>query len=287
MAPLILVVGATGNTGKATVKFLLQKGFPVRAFVHKIDERSGELEALGAEILAGDILDLRDVRRAFQGVKRAYFVYPVSPGLIEATAKFAEAALEANAELIVNMSQRPSGADLASNASLNHWVAERVFDRGGTPVVHLQPTAFNELLLATRAFIKKGRYAVPFSPDGRFAPVSGEDIAELTAAIIADPSGHVGKRYQLFGPVEMTPPDVAAILSKTLGKDIRYEPVSTNWLKEATSLDLPYLDQHFGAVFGMHRDGHLSGTNDVFEKIIGRRPESIAEFVEKHRAAFL
>jgi NAD(P)H dehydrogenase (quinone) len=36
----------------------------------------------------------------------------------------------------------------------------------------------------------------------------------------------------------------------------------------------------------MHRDGLVAGTNDVVEKITGRKPQSVAEFVEKHRAAF-
>jgi uncharacterized protein YbjT (DUF2867 family) len=64
----------------------LAKGFPVRAFVRKDDERSKKLQSLGAEIFVGDVLDLRAVRRAFDGVKRAYFVYPMRPGLVEATA---------------------------------------------------------------------------------------------------------------------------------------------------------------------------------------------------------
>ena len=46
--PTILVTGSTGKTGSYVVNQLIEKGFPVRALVHQIDERSEQLEALGA-----------------------------------------------------------------------------------------------------------------------------------------------------------------------------------------------------------------------------------------------
>lgn len=143
----VLIGGATGATGSAATKLLLEKGFPVRAFVHKDDERAHKLQALGAEIFVGELLDFRAVRRAFAGTKRAYFVYPMRPGLVQATAHYAQAALEAKAEFIVNMSQRTARPDALSDSALQHWLAERVFDWAGTPVTHLRPTAFNEWLL--------------------------------------------------------------------------------------------------------------------------------------------
>lgn len=106
MKPLILVTGATGATGSFTTRELLKRGFSVRAYVHSNDERSRELESLGAEIFVGDLLDFRAIRHAFEGVQRAYFVYPLRPGLTQATAQFAQAALEAKAEFIVNVSQK-------------------------------------------------------------------------------------------------------------------------------------------------------------------------------------
>ncbi len=71
MKPLILIVDATGATGSVATKLLLDKGFPIRAFAHKEDERTRKLKALGAEIFVGELLDFRAVRRAFEGVKRA------------------------------------------------------------------------------------------------------------------------------------------------------------------------------------------------------------------------
>ena len=127
----ILIGGAAGVTGNIAAKLLLEKGFPVRALVRSDDERAQKLKALGAEIFAADLLDFRALRLAFKGIKRAYFVYPMRPGLVEATANFAQAASEAGVEFIVNMSQRTARADARSNSALAHWLAERLLDRSG------------------------------------------------------------------------------------------------------------------------------------------------------------
>jgi uncharacterized protein YbjT (DUF2867 family) len=283
----ILIGGAAGATGSAATKLLLEKGFSVRAFVHKDDERSKKLQSFGAEIFVGDVLDLRAVRRAFDGVKRAYFVYPMRPGLVEATANYAQAAVEAKAECIVNLSQRTSRPDALSNSALNHWLAEQIFDWAPVPVTHLHPTAFNEWVLYVRQGIIEGRYPVPFGPTGRFAPIAVEDQARVIAAIMADPAPHAGQTYPLLGPVELTPPEIAEIVSKTLGKEVRYEHVTgEQWVQEVAKSKIPFLVQHMEGIAEMHRNGLMSGTNDAVEKITGRRPLTVAEFVEKHRAAF-
>src|SRR5215475_3338969 len=87
--PTILIAGATGATGRIATKLLLEKDFPVRALVHNEDERSNKLKAQGAEIVVGDLLDLRVVRRAFEGAKRGYFVFPMRPGIVQASTHFA------------------------------------------------------------------------------------------------------------------------------------------------------------------------------------------------------
>jgi uncharacterized protein YbjT (DUF2867 family) len=90
--PRRLAAGSEGSTGNRVSRFLLERGLRVRAFVHRIDQRSDELSALGAEIVQGHLLDVASVRRATAGVRRAYFVYPVRAGLLEATTTFAVAA---------------------------------------------------------------------------------------------------------------------------------------------------------------------------------------------------
>ena len=59
----ILVTGATGKTGGAAIKTLLQQKMPVRAFVHKTDARSEQLSAQGVEIAQGDLSDFEAVTK--------------------------------------------------------------------------------------------------------------------------------------------------------------------------------------------------------------------------------
>ena len=92
MTKTMLVTGATGKTGAYTVPLLIARGHEVRAFVHRRDDRSARLAALGAEIVEGDLLDFAAVRAATEGIDGASFCYPIAPGLVEATAFFAEAA---------------------------------------------------------------------------------------------------------------------------------------------------------------------------------------------------
>jgi len=72
MSYSILVTGAAGgqqgSTGRLIAMHLLKQGFPVRAFVHKLDARSDELLAQGAEVFAGDLLDPVSVQVAMKGI---------------------------------------------------------------------------------------------------------------------------------------------------------------------------------------------------------------------------
>jgi hypothetical protein len=131
----ILITGATGDTGGYAIEQLLQKGHEVRALVHRPDDRSKRLEDNGVEVVAGDYLDLDAMRTAVKGASLAYFVYPIRPGIIQATAYFAQAAREAGVEAIVNMSQISAREDARSHAAGDHWVAERCSTGRGWPAV--------------------------------------------------------------------------------------------------------------------------------------------------------
>ncbi len=87
----VLITGATGATGGNAIKKLLELKVPVRALVHKVDERSEKLSSQGVEIVRGDLSDFEAVSEALQGIAAAYFVFPVKvPGILEATAFFAK-----------------------------------------------------------------------------------------------------------------------------------------------------------------------------------------------------
>ncbi len=192
--PRFLITGATGDTGGEAVSELLAKGHDVRVLAHREDARSKRLRDRGVEVVLGDLLDFDTVRAALQGVQRAYFVYPIGPGLIQATAQFAQAAKEAGVEAIVNMSQISARGDSKSDAARQHWLGERVFDWSGVPVTHLRPTFFAEWLLYLAPMIRRQMFFVPFGT-GRHAPIAAEDQGRVIAGILQSPEAHRGKTY--------------------------------------------------------------------------------------------
>lgn len=284
-----LVTGATGDTGRSTIEALLARGLAVRAFVHHLDERAEALRAAGAGIVTGDLLDIDSVRAALEGVDGAYFVYPLRPGLLDATAYFAQAAREAGTGVVVNMSQISARRDAASNAARNHWLAERVLDWSGVPVVHVRPTYFAQWLLYphVRAGIRdEGLIKLPFGA-GRHAPIAAEDQGRAIAALLADPAPHLGRTYTLNGPVELDQHGIAAAVSEVLGREIRYQPIAVDEYRErlaATGL-WPYLIQHLVEVGIDCGNGVFEGTDQIIETLTGTAPMTVQAFVRKHEAA--
>jgi NAD(P)H dehydrogenase (quinone) len=88
--------------------------------VHKEDERSEALRRMGAEVVIGELLEHDDVIRAAADTRAAYFCYPISPGLIPATAYFADAARRAALKAVVNMSHISAREDSKSHAARDH-----------------------------------------------------------------------------------------------------------------------------------------------------------------------
>jgi NAD(P)H dehydrogenase (quinone) len=287
---MILITGAAGFTGRVVTETLRKQGLPVRALVQRDDERAEKLRSTGAEVVVGNLLDLNDMRRALDGITAAYFVYPIQPNLLDATAFFAQAAKEAEVGAIVNMSQISARREAHSHAAINHWMGERVFDWSGVPVTHLRPTFFAQWLLYphTLAPIRdEGRIRLPFG-SVKHAPIAAEDQGRLISTILANPPAHAGKTYPLYGPVDMDYFEIAAAVSEVLGRKIIYEPIEMEQFQrilEQTGVP-PFKVQHLMAVAVDFRNGIFSGTDKLIETITGVAPMTVQEFVTLHRDAF-
>lgn len=287
----VLVTGATGATGLAAVQSLHEGDVSVRALVHNDDARSDPLRALGAEIVTGDLLDMNSVAAAMDGVDAAYFVYPVHPGLIDATAYFAQAATEAGVGAIVNMSQRPARREAKSHASLNHWISEQIFERAEVPATHLRSSLFADWLLyagQVDRIVDANVLALPFG-DGKFSPISSQDQGRVIATILTDPAPHAGQVYYLNGPEVMTGKSIAEAVGEVLGRTIAYYPMPIADF-QAIVTDIPYLGpffaQHIGAVANDLINGVFEATNTTVQDITGVAPMSIQDFVRLHLDQF-
>ncbi|GLY19649.1 NmrA family transcriptional regulator [Kineosporia sp. NBRC 101677] len=288
MSRRFLITGATGKTGLTSVRLLREKGHAVTAFVHRDDERSRALADLGADVVVGDLRDVAAVADAARGAEGLYFCYPVAPGLIEATAAVAQAAAEAGVATVVNMSQVSARRNATSNAARQHWLSERLLDRGPFAVTHLQPTFFADWL--AWGWYEQGEEGViglPFG-QGRHAPITGDDQARVIAAVLEDPRPHAGRTYRLYGREELDHTQIAAVVGRVLGRPVRYDPIDieiyrTGLLARGVS---EHTVQHFANVALDYRNGIFAGTNDAVQQITGHEPTSVADFVAANRNAF-
>ena len=73
--------------------------------------------------------------------------------------------------------------------------------------------------------IRAGVLHVPFGT-GRHAPIAAEDQARVIVGILENSNPHRGQVYPLYGPVEFTYAEIAQVLSRVLGLEVRYKQVS-------------------------------------------------------------
>jgi len=216
--------GAQGSTGRRTAALLLDKGIPVRAFVHKLDARSDALRALGAEVVQGDLLDRDSVRASLSGIKRAYFTYSVSDGLLEATTIFAMAAREAGTELIVNNSQLQGARKAPSFRNMQHGLADCIFDWAEVGAVHLHAPPYYENVraLVRSSVAEQSTVFLPWGDGSATIPLVGaEDVSRVAATLLADPRTPSANAYDLISATP-TVKEIVDTLSAVLERPIRY-----------------------------------------------------------------
>lgn len=287
--PKILVTSAAGHTGYAAVLNLLEKGFPVRAFVHRRDVRAQALEKAGAEVFCGDLFDYRDIRTALIGVQRAYHIPPFAPNLLEEAMLFALAAEEAKLEVVALMSQwLPHPVD-PSIVTREHWIANQVYRwMPSVDVIHINPGLFAfTYLLGLPAIVNMGILMAPFG-EGRNAPPSNEDIACVAAGVLSNPEPHIGKSYRPTGPELLSPHDIAGILGKVLGRKVRYQDASFNmFAKAAKALGLSDFElsqfRHYADAL-RHGAFEVGAPTDHVELVTGHKPESFESIARRYTA---
>jgi uncharacterized protein YbjT (DUF2867 family) len=260
-----------------------------------MDDRAESLRSTGAEIVAGDLTLGRDVARALEGCRRMYFGMGVSSQYLQAVLTSAAAAHEyGELESFVNMSQMTVGQmDLTSTAESTQqrqqWLAEQVLNWSGLPVTHVRPTVFWEnplfRVFAFDSAVKEGTIRLPFG-NGRTSAIAARDVADVVAAVLANPAPHVGRVYELTGPASLDMEEMATELGAALGRRVAYvdEPYDT-WVEEFRRVGLPdHVFDHLATMARLHAQNRYDRMTRDVETILGRPAMSVGEFVTRNRA---
>jgi uncharacterized protein YbjT (DUF2867 family) len=297
----VLVTGAAGGqqgqTGRHVTELLLARGAPVRAFVHRLDERSEHLRALGAEVVAGDLLDIDSVRRAVHGVSAVYFAYPVQEGLLDATAIMAVAARQAGVRRFINLVMLRSSLDAPTPRMRQNYLSEQVFEWAAIGAAHLRATVFFENLraLVRMSLAAQDTVRLPWGGDSTVVPlVSAVDVARVAAGLLTAADVPSGSTYPVVGAL-LSVRDIVATFGRVLGPDIRYEEISDEqWRADALAAGfnqhaLEHLSQLWRSLRGAAvtpESGEYHVTETI-ERLGGAPPTTFEDFVREERAVLL
>jgi uncharacterized protein YbjT (DUF2867 family) len=285
--PTILVTGATGKTGGATIVQLLARGYPVRALVHRADQRSERLAKRGAKIVVGSLEDMTDLRLAMAGVSRAYFCPPLEPGTLRRASMFAAAAKDAKLELVVALSQWVASADHPAAHAREKWLSDRIFQwTPGLDVVIVNPGFFaDNYMLALEPMAHFGLMGMPLG-NGLNAPPSNEDIARVIVGALTNPAPHVGKSYRPTGPRLLSPEEIAAAIGEALGRRVKYQDVPMKlFFKVAKSLGISdfVIEELSYFLYDYQRNAFgLGAPTDAVLEVGGMAPEPFEETARRY-----
>lgn len=281
---MILVTGAGGLVGGEVAKALAARGLAVRAALRDPTRVPPALEA--AEQVRFDFTDETTFEAALAGVSALFLLRPPAMARPAAFRPFFEAARRQGAGHVVFLSVRGAGR----NPLLPHHGVERLVEASGLRHTHLRPNDFMQNFSTVHAadIRERSRIIAP-AGDGRASYVDVRDVAEAAALILQDPAPHAGLAYTLTGPEALSLDDVAAILTRELGRPIvnarsglvRF--VADKWRAGAP---LP-LTLVMGAVYTVQRLGLAQEVTPDLANLIRRRPTDFASFARDHRDRWL
>jgi uncharacterized protein YbjT (DUF2867 family) len=289
--PKVLVTGATGKTGAVVVSELLESGYPVRALVRRDDARSSVLRARGAEIAVADMCDVEQMTAAMRGVQRAYWLPPCDPNMLMGAAVFATAAKDAKLESIVSLTQWLASPSHPALLTRHHWLADQIFEMiPGVGLTILNPGLFAELpyLAGMSVAVHLGLLPWIFG-EHKAAPPSVADIGRVAASALMDPARHAGRIYRPTGPKLLSGQDMAAVLTRVLGRTVRLRPTPMVLFGKAAKRDgsplavssalAHYAKESKKGTFAM------GAPNDHVAEVTGRAAESFEATVRRLAAA--
>jgi len=284
---MILVTGANGSNGTELVKRLSGTGIAVRAIVRTPREQ-GKGILPGVEIATADFDQPESIRRALEGVDRAFLVTNSSERVEEQQLRFVQLALESGVRHIVYLSQLHASKDSPVRFLRYHAVVEEAISSSGMAYTHLRPNLYMQGLIAFRASIaSEGRFFAP-AGEARVSIVDVRDIAAVATAALTSNS-HEGKVYDVTGPEALTHLEIAVHLSEALGKQITFTDIPEGAMRSALAgLGVPPW-QADGLVedYAHYRRGEAAAISRAVQDVTGAPPHSLRAFARDYRQAFL
>ncbi|MGV1873693.1 SDR family oxidoreductase [Agrobacterium rosae] len=286
----ILVIGASGRVGRHVVNQLIERNAKIRVLTR--DAAKANFPE-GVEIAQSELLDLDALRDAFKGVRTLFLLNAVTGDEFTQALITLNIAKEAGVERVVYLSV----FNAENSVNVPHFAVkgggERMLSEMGFSATILRPTYFidNEIMIKD-VVLNHGVYPMPIGSKG-VAMVDARDIAEVAAIelIRRDQASELlpVETINLVGPDTLTGPNVAAIWSEVLGRDIVYggddprgfEQNMASFMPKWTAYEMRLMAERYVT------DGMIPNEGDV-ERLVAmlKRPlHSYREFAESLASA--
>lgn len=275
MTTTALVLAATGTTGSATVRSLLDAGAIVRAAT-----RDPSKAPAGAIPTRFDWDDRSTWEPALAGADVLYLVNPAyRADEVELAQAFVDAARTAGVRKVVKLSAM--GVEHAPDST--HRRVEQYIEQSGLQWIHLRPSFFmdNFVTFYGGPIRTEGAIYLP-AGKGRTPFIASDDIGAAAAeALLGDASGQA---WTLTGDELLDHDQVAATLTEALGRPIQFVDVpSEGFVEGALHAGMPELAvEVLVGLYGAVKSDVFAHTDPTLEKVIGRSPITFADWSAEH-----
>lgn len=287
---MILITGATGRPGAATVREFARRGTPVRALVRDL-ARATDIAALpGVEPVVGDMLWPETLGRALDGVDRVLMISSAGPQMLETQATFIDAARRAGVRHLVKLSgddAQPGFDPERFRSSRSHEQIQRYLAASGLVWTSLRPSQFMQVYLEEAPdIVRAGQLRLPLG-DTALAPIDVEDIGRIAYAVLTT-AGHEGRTYRMTGPESLGMAEIAGHIATATGRPVRYVDVPpgtkrAEWLAAGYP---PPRAEAFTQLFAERRRHAAARVDLSTHRRFGVDATSFATFAGRHAAAF-
>ena len=283
---MILMVGATGLVGSATLRQLTARSVPVRALVRNA-EKASTLAGPGVETVIGDLEQPASLDAALDGVTRALLISPLHPRQVEWQGNCVEVARRAGAVHIVKLSGLGTAPDSPLCSGRWHAQTERHIADAGLPFTYLHPPFFMQNLLRSAAVIAAQGVLLASMQAGKIAMVDARDVAAVAVAALTS-DGHVGKTYTITGPEALSFQEVAQKLATATGRPVSYQNIPLASVRQemvATGLPAWLVEVRMEFATAL-RDGYAAAVTGTVQAVTGQPARTLDAFAREHAALF-
>ncbi|GAA2473840.1 SDR family oxidoreductase [Terrabacter carboxydivorans] len=276
-SPSLAVTGSTGWLGGLVARDLAARGVAQRMLVRDVS-RAPDLP--GSVAAQCSYRDVDAARAALEGVETLFMVSAAEneDRLAEHRA-FVDAAAAAGVDHVVYVSFFGASPDATFTLARDHAATEEHLRASGMAWTFLRDNLYLEFM--DHMVGDDGVIRGP-AGDGRAAVVSHEDIARVAVTVLLDPSAHAGATYDLTGPEALTFAEMARTITDVTGRKVRFhdETLEEAYASRAVYGAPDWQVDAWVSTYTAVAAGELDGVSDDVERLTGRRPMSLREYLE-------